>query len=154
MKSVFDRIVSMLDSRGASYRVMEHEPVYTSHEAAEVLGTLLRQGAKAMAVKADRRYVLLVLASHLRVATHRFKAQYKVKDLRLTNPEEVEAVTSLKAGSVPAFDNVLGLPTCVDRSLLENERIALNAGLHTKYVVMASYYYIALAEPEIGDFSS
>lgn len=152
--TVFDRIILLLDAHGVVYRVMDHAPVYTSEEAARVRGTRLDQGAKAMIMKADGRHILLVLASHLRVDTRRFKASYKVKDLRLISPEEVESLVGLKVGSVPPFGNVMGLPTYVDRSLLQNETIAFNAGLHTRSVVMPCKDYITLAVPEIGDFSS
>ena len=153
MASVFDKITSLLDSHEVAYQVMEHEPVYTSEEAASVRGTSLQQGAKAMVMKADRKPILVVLSSNLRVDFRRFKALYKVKDLRLVSPEEVEQITGLKAGSIPPFGNLMGLPTYVDRSLLENERIAFNAGLHTRSIIMPCKDYIELAEPEVGEFS-
>ena len=154
MDSVFERIKALLDAGGIAYQVMDHEPVYTSHQAADVRGTTVEQGAKAMVMKADRRPVLVVLASHLRVDTRRFKQLYGVKDLRLASPEEVEQLTGLKPGSIPPFGNAMELPTYVDRSLLDNDRIAFNAGLHTRSIVMACRDYITLVRPEIGEFSS
>ena len=133
---------------------MDHEPVYTSQQAADVRGTTIEQGAKAMVMKADGRPVLVVLASHLRVDSKRFKSLYGVKDLRLASPEEVEELTGLKPGSIPPFGNAVGLPTYVDRSLLANDRIAFNAGLHTRSIVMPCQDYIDLVGPEIGEFAS
>lgn len=154
MDSVFERIKALLDAGGIAYQVMDHEPVYTSRQAADVRGTTVEQGAKAMVMKADRRPVLVVLASHLRVDTRRFKQLYGVKDLRLASPEEVEQLTGLKPGSIPPFGNAMELPTYVDRSLLDNDRIAFNAGLHTRSIVMACRDYITLVRPEIGEFAS
>ena len=76
MDSVFERIKALLDAGGIAYQVMDHEPVYTSQQAADIRGTTIEQGAKAMVMKADGRPVLVVLASHLRVDIRRFKNLY------------------------------------------------------------------------------
>ena len=153
MASVFDMITSLLDSHSIAYEIIEHEPVYTSEQAAEVRGTPLHAGAKAMVMWADKRAILVVLPADRRIDTRRFKSSYKVKDLRLANPEEVERLTGLTVGAIPPFGNLLGLPTHVDRSLLGNHRIAFNAGLHTRSIVMSPLDYIGLIEAEVGDFS-
>ena len=154
MSTVFMRIKSLLDANGVRHRVIDHEPVYTSEKAAQVRGTELGQGAKAMVFAADRRAVLLVVAAHRRINSKLFKKQYKVKDLRLMNSEEVTRITGLTVGSIPPFGNVLDLPTYVDRSLLENEEIAFNAGSHTKTIVMPCHDYLRIAAPQIGDFAA
>ncbi len=152
--TVFDVIRSMLEASEASYEIKEHEPVYTSKEAARVRGTELKQGAKAMVFEADERPVLLVVAAHRRIDGKLFKKRYNVKDLRLLNPKEVDRITGLAVGSIPPFGRILGLPTYVDHSLLENEYIAFNAGSHRRSVIMRCRDYIDLVRPQIGEFSA
>lgn len=154
MGQVFEEIVSLLEARGVLYRVVEHEPVYTSQEAARVRGTPLEQGAKAMVFEADGRPVLLVVAAHRRIDTRAFKRLYGTKNLRLVQPQEVERITGLEVGSVPPLGSVLGLLTYVDESLLENPEISFNAGSHTRSVIMSCRDYISLIEPEVGSFSA
>ncbi len=154
MSTVFETIKSLLDAAGVPYRVIEHEPVYTSEEAARVRGTELRQGAKAMVFAADGRAVLLVVAAHRRISTKRFKRRYKVKDLRLMDPGDVTSLTGLTVGSIPPFGNVLELPAYVDRSLLESSEIAFNPGSHTNTIVVSCDDYLRVAAPEIGEFSA
>ena len=154
MSQVFDKIIALLDAGEVPYQVVDHPPVFTSQEAAQVRGTPLKQGAKAMVFEADGRPVLLVVAAHRRIDTKAFKKLYQTKNLRLIRPEEVERITGLEVGSIPPLGNVLGLPTYVDESLLENQEITFNAGSHTRSVIMACQDYLSLMEPEIGSFST
>ncbi len=154
MSEVFHKIVALLDSRQVPYQVMEHQPVYISAEAARVRGTPLQEGAKAMLFQADGRPVLLVVAAHRRIDTRRFKRAYGVKDLRLVGREELEAITGLAPGSIPPFGSLMGLPTYVDRSLLENQTISFNAGSHTRSIIMACRHYLEVEGPQVGEFSS
>jgi len=153
MTTVYEKIKESLESHSVDFEVMNHEPVYTSEEAARVRGTPLKEGAKAMVMKANKKPVLVVLAADRRIDNKRFKKQYKVKDLRMASPEEVEELTGLKIGSIPPFGNILGLPTYVDRSLLENQRISFNAGMHTRSIIMLLRDYLETAEAQVGDFT-
>ncbi len=153
LTSVYENIKALLESNDISYEVVDHEPVYTSEQAAWVRGTPLREGAKAMVMRADKRPVLVVLAADRRIDNKRFKKLYKVKDLRMASPEDVEKITGLEVGSIPPFGNVLGLAIYVDRSLLENYRISFNAGLHTRSVLMLTRDYLDVVDAKIGDFS-
>ena len=56
-----DRVARWLQEAGVAFEILEHAPVRTSEEAARVRGTLLSQGAKALVVRADERFVHCVL---------------------------------------------------------------------------------------------
>lgn len=51
-------IKELLNSNGITYEVSEHEPVYTSEQAAKVRGVELKTGVKALVLK-QRKEVLL-----------------------------------------------------------------------------------------------
>jgi prolyl-tRNA editing enzyme YbaK/EbsC (Cys-tRNA(Pro) deacylase) len=64
-------------------------------------------------------------------------------------------LTGLVSGSVPPFGTpVLDLPLYVDRSILENEKIAFNAGSLTDSMIMSMKDYVRIAAFEVFDFSS
>jgi hypothetical protein len=46
--TVFERVESLLQQHQIAYRVLRHEPVHTSEEAARVRGTPLSSGAKSL----------------------------------------------------------------------------------------------------------
>jgi prolyl-tRNA editing enzyme YbaK/EbsC (Cys-tRNA(Pro) deacylase) len=54
---------------------------------------------------------------------------------------------------VPPFgEPVLDLPLFVDPSILQNDRVAFNAGSLTDSIVMARADYIGVAKPAVLDF--
>ena len=152
--TVTDRLVAYLRDNGADFRVMTHEPTRTSEESARVRGTPLEQGAKAMVFQADGNPVLLVLQAHRRIDSKAFKRAFAVKNLRLISPDELRALTGLEVGAVPPFGSLVGLPTYVDRRLLDLPQIFFNAGSRTTSVIMVTSDYARLADPTIADFAS
>lgn len=151
--SVTARIQELLHSRGITFTFKEHAPVKTSQEAADIRGTPLHEGAKALVFAADDAMVLAVVPAHKRVGTRAFKRAFGVKNLRMVKPEELSELTGLPVGAVPPFGSVLDLPTYVDRGLLENDRISFNAGSRSASIIMACRDYIAVEQPTLGDFA-
>ncbi len=151
--SVTARIQELLHSRGVNFEFKEHEPVKTSQEAADIRGTPLHEGAKALVFAADGATVLAVVPAHKRVGTRAFKRAFGVKNLRMINPDELRELTGLPVGAVPPFGSVLELPTYVDRGLLVNTRISFNAGSRSASIIMACQDYIDVEQPTLADFA-
>src|SRR5437764_9740482 len=101
--SVVDRLHDWLQQSGVGFTVLRHEPVFTSEQAAAVRGTPLASGAKALVVKADDRFVLLVLPADRKLDSRKTRTALGVKALRFANREEVEQLTGLQPGAIPPF---------------------------------------------------
>jgi len=155
MKSspVFGEIIALLQKHNIKYRLIEHKPVYTSQQAADIRGIPLSQGAKAMIFAADKKPILLVVPADRKVNTSLFKKTFKVKDLRLITPDQVTQLTGLTVGAIPPFGRLMGLATFVDRRLLANKAISFNPGVHTKSVTLKTTDYLKLEKPIQGKFS-
>lgn len=151
--SVFERIVRLLDENKLGYERFEHEPVFTSEDAARIRGTELKQGAKALVLYADKKPVMVVVPGDRKIDTKKFKSLYGIKDLRMASPDEVEDVTGVKIGAVPPFGNLFGIPMYVDSKLRDNQKISFNAGSHTKSITMSCGDFEKSTKPFIGDFS-
>jgi len=151
--SVFERIESLLERHGVAFDVLRHEPVYTSEEAAEVRGTPLASGAKALICKADERFVMFVLPADRKLASKEVRRARRWRKLRFAGREEVEQLTGLEPGSIPPFGSLFGLPTLCDERLRKNETINFNAGDHSISVSMRCEDYIRVEEPELHRFS-
>lgn len=151
--SVTERIQELLRANGVSFTFKEHAPVKTSQEAADIRGTPLHEGAKALVFAADNATVLAVVPAHRRVGTRAFKRAFDIKNLRMVKPDELRALTGLPVGAVPPFGSVLDLPTYVDRGLLANDRISFNAGSRSASIIMACKDFIDVEQPILGDFS-
>ena len=149
---VFEKIKRILDEKNIKYALKAHEPVYTSEQAAKARGDSLKQGAKAMIVKTDKDFVLLVLSAEKRIDSKKVK---KILNSKNTSFADVEKVKSfgLVPGSVPPFGSVIGLKTYVDKSLLENEEISFNAGSLTNSIKMKLKDDLQVENPIVSDFS-
>ncbi|MDP3093764.1 MAG: YbaK/EbsC family protein [bacterium] len=149
---VFEKIKKLLDENGIAYQLFEHEPVYTSEQAAQIRNTKMCQGAKAIIFKADDKPVLIVVPGDRRVDTKIFKKLYYIKDLRLLTADEVKELTGLEIGAIPPFGSAINLKIYCDQAVFENEEIVFNAGAHTKSVKMKSKDFEILEKPAIGHF--
>jgi Ala-tRNA(Pro) deacylase len=152
-ESIFDRVENLLKQQGVSYRVMRHDPVYTSEEAARVRGTPLASGAKALVCKGEQGFVMFVVPADRKLDSHAVRRAKGWKKLRFATAEEVLELTGLTPGSIPPFGSLFGLRTHCDERLGENEVINFNAGDHAVSVSMGYADYVRVEKPELGMFA-
>jgi Ala-tRNA(Pro) deacylase len=150
---VFDRLERFLSSAGVSFDVLRHRPVRTSAEAAEVRGTPLASGAKALVCKADEQFVMIVLPADRKLASKLVRQTQGWKSLRFADRDEVQKLTGLEPGAIPPFGTLFELPTLCDERLAENERINFNAGDHAVSISLRYDDYRAVEKPVMGRFA-
>jgi Ala-tRNA(Pro) deacylase len=153
-ETVFDRVCQLLDGRGISYDVLRHEPVFTSQEAADVRGTSLASGAKALVCKGNDEVVMFVLPADLKLDSRGVRRALGWRKLRFLNREEVFELTGLEPGSIPPFGSLFGLKTLCDSRLGNNQRINFNAGDHSISVSMRYADFLIAEQPESGAFAA
>lgn len=146
---VYERIIELLDEEDVEYEVMEHEPVYTSEDAAKIRDTDVSMGAKALVLMADKKPVLVVVPGNERLDFKKFKKEFGVKDLRMAKPNEVKEVTSLEIGAIPPVGKAMGLESYYDNSFKEKDIVAFNAGSHTKSIKIQAQDLISIERPVI-----
>ncbi len=130
-------IYRILRKKDIPFKASEHEPVYTSEQAARVRGAALQSGVKAMVLRVDdERYVLALVPGDQRVDLTKIAELESAREVRLAKPEEVLQVTGCVVGAVPPFGHATQLKTYMDRAILQNEWVNFNAGKHTKSVSM------------------
>jgi Ala-tRNA(Pro) deacylase len=147
--TVFDRLSARLQEAGIVFTVLRHQAVFTSEEAAAVRGTPLSSGAKALVMKANDDFMLLVLPADRKLDSKKARVALGVKSLRFATREEVEQLTGLQPGSIPPFGSLFNLATCCDPALALNESINFNAGDHCISVQMGYADFVALEKPRM-----
>jgi Ala-tRNA(Pro) deacylase len=149
---VTTRLRAWLDSEGITYRYLEHGPTRTSEESAAARREPLEIGAKALLLKADASFVLVVLSAARKLDSKALAKHLGVKKSRFASADELMAVTGLIPGSVPPFGSpIFDLPLHIDRSITTNEKTAFNAGSLTASIVMQTADYLRLAGGVIAD---
>ncbi len=152
-EEVFSKIRKLLDEKKIKYEVLEHEPVYTSEQAAKVRGVSSEMGAKALIFKADKKPMMLVVPGNKKVDTAAFKKAFGISDLALMTAEEVKKLAGIEIGAVPPFGNIFNLPTYFDESFKSHTLAAFNAGLHTRSLKMKAADLVTATEPTFGSFA-
>jgi len=151
MKDPYGAITRLLDEAHVAYETIEHEPVYTSEQAAAVRGLSMQQGAKSLLFKTKIGFVLVVVPGDKRVDSKKLKLALGVKDVRFASPEEVKEQMGCEVGSCYPFGNLAGLRTLVDKTLGQNEVISCNPGRHDISLKFSYSEYEDLAKPELID---
>jgi Ala-tRNA(Pro) deacylase len=150
----FNSVKKLLESLGIHYEVTEHGPVYTSEEAAKVRGVELKTGVKALVLKTENGNMLLgLIAADRKIDLKKLAKAIGAKKLQLASPEEVLKATGCEVGSVHPFGNLFGLKTYLDSSVMENDLVNFNAGLHTFSIHMKARDLLKAIKPEISEFS-
>jgi len=148
--TVFDRLTALLDAARVPYAVTRHAPVRTSEEAAQVRGTALASGAKALVCKAGERFVLLVMPADRRLDSAAARRLLGVSGLRFATQDEVAALTGLEPGAIPPFGQLFGLATHCDERLATLPTINFNAGDRAISIAMAATDYVSVEGPRLG----
>jgi prolyl-tRNA editing enzyme YbaK/EbsC (Cys-tRNA(Pro) deacylase) len=148
------RIRQWLRSAGVVFREVEHEPTHTSEESARARGEELKIGGKAMVLKFEETFCVFVLSAARKLDSTAIRHRFGVRHLRFATPDELFEMTGLTPGAVPPFGKpVLPFDLYVDQSIVENERIAFNAGAHTLSIIMRVDDYLRLTRPTVFSFS-
>lgn len=151
---MFNEIRQWLSSLGISYQEVHHQPTRTSEEAATARGVDLSIGGKALVIKIDDSFKLFVLSAAKQLDSGTLKKHFRAKKIRFADREELLGLTGLVPGSVPPFGMpLLELEVFVDESIVNNEKIAFNAGSLTDSIIMSVPDYMKAAQPTILRFS-
>lgn len=147
--AVHERLLAWLAAEGVAARFVEHPPTRTSEESAAARGEPLAVGGKALLLRCgDEDLQLFVFSAARRLDSAAIRRAFGIRHLRFATADELRAHTGLVPGSVPPFGPpVLPFALNVDPSVLAQDRIAFNAGMLTRSLVLAIDDYQRLARP-------
>jgi Ala-tRNA(Pro) deacylase len=154
------RILDFLDGHNIKYTTIHHQETHTSEESARVRSVPLKTGGKALLLKvpgtSGPTFSLFVMSASCQLNSKAIKKELKATKkknggIRFATPDELKSITNgLVPGAVPPFGTPIFTTIqdlYVDTSILENERIAFNAGSLTDSVLMSVPDYIRIANP-------
>lgn len=149
MPSVLEQIKNLLDENHIDYKLIHHNPTYTSEDSARERNEDIKIGAKAIVMKTDAEFRLFVLRSNLKIDSSKIRKQLNIKNLRFATPDELKEMTNLVPGSVPPFGKpILPFDIYLDESFTTIEKMAFNAGSLTDSIIMKTQDYMNLVRPK------
>ena len=151
MQAEFDALKKLLEESQVDHKVLTHDRVYTSEEAAKIRGVPLSSGVKAMVVRTKSGFLLVVVPGDRRIDFELLRV--KIGKASLASPEDVFRLTGCEIGSVHPFGPLFGLQVFMDRRILDNNIVNFNAGLHEVSISMSPRDMINIIKPELGEFS-
>jgi Ala-tRNA(Pro) deacylase len=152
--NTYDKIVSHLRNNEIIFKSVHHIETYTSEESAKARGEDISIGGKAILMKIENEFILLVISASRRIDTKKIKKYFNVKSTRFATADALKDLTGLVPGSLPPFGPpILSFKLYIDKSIAANNKIAFNAGSLTDSIIMSVSDYIKLANPTVFDFS-
>ena len=151
--SPYEKIINLLKANNISYKETEHEPVYTSEQAAKIRGMSINAGAKSLLLKTENGFILVVLPGDRKFDNKKLKTLLKIKNLSFATPQEVKDKMGCEIGACYPFGNIIDLPTYVDKFLSKSEIISFNPGLNTRSIEIKWRDFYSVVKPKIVSLS-
>lgn len=150
----YERLIALLDERGASYRLIDHAPEGRTELVSAMRGNTLQQAAKCIVLlvkigKKVTRYVLAVVPGDARVDLGAVKALLGATYVAFASSDIAERLAGSVAGAILPFSFTPELELVTDPALLDHEEIYFNAARLDRSMALRARDYIALAQPRI-----
>ncbi|MDG2944043.1 YbaK/prolyl-tRNA synthetase associated domain-containing protein [Exercitatus varius] len=157
-EKTFENLTALLIHHQARYRVVEHVSAGKSEEVAQIRGTAIGQGAKALVCKVKgngvKQAVLAVLPADKQADLSKIAEYLGGTKASLASPKEVDELTDCIFGAIPPFSFHPALKLIVDPSLLERyDELAFNAGTLERSVILNTQDYARIVEPDLVAFA-
>lgn len=146
------QLTTLLEQAQARYRLIEHPSAGKSEEVAQIRGTTLGQGAKALVCKLKgngiSKMLLAVLPADKQADLAQIAAHFGAKKASLASPDEVAALTDCVFGAIPPFSFHKDLQLICDPGLeTRYAEIAFNAGTLNHSIILNTQDYLRIAQP-------
>jgi len=149
--------MELLERKGIPYQAHEHEEVqYTAEGVAGDLGVPVAQVVKAMLVRCDGSwYVLVVIPGDERLDLEKVRAAVGAGKVNLASKQEVERVTGYTVGAVSVMGfRQGGVLTFVDEGVLDLEQVVISSGRPDAGLALSTEDLLtALEGAQLGGFS-
>ncbi len=147
------KVLNYLDKHGISFDVVDHKTIYTAHDLAQTLRSDLDSIAKALLVKVDSQYKIIVLPAGRKIDFSKLAKALKAKKVSIPKEKVMEKVLKVKVGGITPFGALHKLETLVDKSLLKTQKVIMNAGSFNQSVHMKVKDFINLEQANLAAFS-
>lgn len=147
--------MELLEQKDIPYEAHEHSEQYTAEGVADALGVSVAQVVKAMLVKCDNSwFVLVVIPGDRRLSLEKVKGAVGAGKTRLASRQEVQQVTGYPVGAVSVMGfRQGGVLTFLDRRVLDLDEVIISSGRPEAGIALSPDALMeALEGAQLGDF--
>ena len=151
---VYQKLVTLLDERGATYRVIEHEPEGVTATVSALRGHDAGQAAKCIIImvkigKKVTRHVLCVVPGDSKLDFAAVKELFGATYVSFASPAVAEQLAGSASGTILPFSFRPELELLADPALLANEEIFFNAARLDRSMALKTSDWSAVAKPRL-----
>ena len=149
------KLTEFLNSYNIKFEELEHPPGETCEMAALNRGSDLKIGGKSLLFKSKRGFHIFTLSAAMEADSTQIRKILRSQKLRFASAEEFKDLTGVPKGALPPFGRELHetLDLYLDLSILENKKIAFNAGRLTQSYILNLEDYLRISSPYLCSFS-
>ena len=148
------QVTEYLDTHQADYHAYNHPPAVTAKAVARSAHIPAAKLAKTVIVSGDDELAMAVLPAECKIDEIRLRDLMQVRELRIAHEYEFENRFPLcEVGGMPPLGGLYDMPVYMERSLLNHDWIAFNAGSHTEVIKMDSGVYRRIVQPNVCSFA-
>ena len=153
VENVLEKLIDLFQNGQAQFRVLEHQAGgKSSQSVAEIRGTELGQGAKALVCHIKGNGVKLYAADK-QADLSKLAQALGGRRASLASPDEVTELTGCVFGAVPPVSFHPDLKLVADPSLYDRyDELAFNAGLLDHSIIIRTEDYKRIVHPELIHF--
>jgi len=131
------KVQEYLKKEKVGYQPIEHSKLFTAAEIAGDQHIPGKKMVKTVIVKADKDFIMCLVAATHHLDLNKFKKIVKAKEVRLATEEEMKTLfPECEVGSEPPFGKLYNLNVFADSTLEQDDEVAFNAGSHTDLIKM------------------
>lgn len=125
------KLISFLKNNKIKYEPVSHRTVYTAYDKAATLKVKPNIIGKTLVLKTDRGLVVALIPGNKNLDKNKFKKAAKAKKIDFISETVMKnKFKGFKMGAVPPFGGLWNLQMFMDRGLLKEKNIFLNAGVY------------------------
>jgi len=147
------KLKSYLDKNNVRYSVVSHLTTYTAQGTAQSAHIPGKEIAKTVIVNVDGgdgRMAMVVLPGSRKIDFALLREVTGAETVELATEDEFrDMFPDCEIGAMPPFGNLYAMDVYVERSLVEDEEIAFNAGNHRELIKMAYRDFERLVKPKV-----
>ena len=160
MHETYDKLIELLNSQKATYRLIDHDPEGQTDKVSALRGHPVAAASKCIVLivkigKKTSRFVLAVVPGNARVDTGKIKSLFPGATYAgFATVDVAERLAGSVAGTVLPFAFHPDLHLIADPSITLHEELFFNAARLDRSMALRTSDYLALAKPRLERIAS